>query len=95
VAPDLIPSLPRLRQALNARRRTQSTLSRLVGRLLGLELKLRQYERGKQFCDAIVRSGGEGTLKYVFSSPEALPSLAEIEDPGGWLERTASARAAA
>jgi coenzyme F420 biosynthesis associated uncharacterized protein len=95
VAPDLIPSLPRLRQALNARRRTQSTLSRLVGRLLGLELKLRQYERGKQFCDAIVRGGGESALQHVFSSPEALPSLAEIEAPASWLERTAAARAAA
>jgi coenzyme F420 biosynthesis associated uncharacterized protein len=95
VAPDLIPSLPRLRQALNARRRTQSTLSRLVGRLLGLELKLRQYERGKQFCDAIVGAGGERALRYVFSSPGALPSLAEIEQPGDWLERTAGARAAA
>jgi coenzyme F420 biosynthesis associated uncharacterized protein len=95
VAPDLIPSLPRLRRALNARRRTQSTLSRLVGRLLGLELKLRQYERGKQFCDAIVKNGGQGALQYVFSAPEALPSLAEIEDPAGWLSRTAAARAAA
>ncbi|HET9718991.1 MAG TPA: zinc-dependent metalloprotease [Solirubrobacteraceae bacterium] len=95
VAPDLIPSLPRLRRALNARRRTQSTLSRLVGRLLGLELKLRQYERGKQFCDAIVAGGGEGALRHVFSAPEALPTLAEIEDPAAWLSRTATARAAA
>ncbi len=95
VAPDLIPSLPRLRRALNARRRTQSRLSRLVGRLLGLELKLRQYERGKQFCDAVAGEGGEAALQYVFSSPEALPSLAEIEDPAAWLRRTAPARAAA
>jgi len=95
VAPDLIPSLPRLRRALNARRRTQSRLSSLVGRLLGLELKLRQYERGKQFCDAIVSQAGEGALRFVFSGPEALPSLAEIEDPGAWLARTAPARAAA
>jgi coenzyme F420 biosynthesis associated uncharacterized protein len=95
VAPDLIPSLPRLRRALNARRRTQSRLSRLVGRLLGLELKLRQYELGKQFCDAVAGEGGEAALQYVFSSPEALPSLAEIEDPAAWLRRTAPARAAA
>ena len=95
VAPDLIPSLPRLRRALNARRRTQSRLSRLVGRLLGLELKLRQYEQGKQFCDAVAGEGGKAALQYVFSSPEALPSLAEIEDPAAWLRRTAPARAAA
>jgi coenzyme F420 biosynthesis associated uncharacterized protein len=94
VAPDLIPSLPRLRGALDSRRRTQSRLSRLVGRLLGLELKLKQYERGKVFCDAIVASGGLGALTYVFSAPDALPTLAEIDDPEAWLARTADARAA-
>jgi coenzyme F420 biosynthesis associated uncharacterized protein len=92
VAPDLLPSLPRLRGSLNERRRTQSRLSRIVGRLLGLELKLRQYDRGKAFCDAIVRGGGRGALTFVWSSPEALPSLAEIEDPAAWLTRTEASR---
>jgi coenzyme F420 biosynthesis associated uncharacterized protein len=88
VAPDLLPSLPRLRTALDRRRRSQSVLSRLVGRLLGLELKLRQYEQGKYFCDAVVRERGPGALHHVFSSPEALPSLAELRDPAAWLART-------
>jgi coenzyme F420 biosynthesis associated uncharacterized protein len=88
VAPDLLPSLPRLRAALDRRRRSQSGLSRLLGRLLGLELKLRQYERGKYFCDAVVREHGPETLRHVFSSPEALPTLAELEDPSAWLART-------
>ncbi len=95
VAPDLLPSLPRLRRALDARRRTQSRLSRLVGRLLGLELKLRQYERGKAFCDRIVDDGGREALVWLWSAPEALPTLAELEDPGAWLARTAAARARA
>jgi putative hydrolase len=95
VAPELLPSLPRLRRALDARRRNQSRLSRIVARLLGLELKLRQYERGKVFCDAVVRDGGREALSFVFSAPDALPSLEEIEDPGAWLARTAEARAAA
>jgi len=92
VAPDLLPSLPRLRRALDACRRTQSRLSRLVGRLLGLDLKLRQYEQGKRFCDAIARDGGPAALSHVFSAPAALPSLAEIEAPATWLERTAPQR---
>ena len=58
VAPDLLPSLPQLRAALDRRRRSQSGLSRLVARLLGLELKLRQYEQGKFFCDEVVRARG-------------------------------------
>jgi coenzyme F420 biosynthesis associated uncharacterized protein len=87
VAPDLLPSLPRLRAALDRRRKTQSALSRLVGRLLGLELKLRQYELGKQFCDAVVDARGADALHHVFSAPEALPSLAELSDPQAWLAR--------
>ena len=48
VAPDLLPSLPRLRAAIDRRRQHQSLSSRLVARLLGLEMKMRQYERGKR-----------------------------------------------
>jgi coenzyme F420 biosynthesis associated uncharacterized protein len=88
VAPDLLPSLPKLREAIDRRRRSQTGLSRLVARLLGLEMKLKQYERGKIFCDAVVREGGPEALRHVFSSPEALPTLAEIEDPPAWLRRT-------
>ena len=88
VAPDLLPSLPKLRAAIDRRRRSQSGMSRLVARLLGLELKLRQYERGKIFCDAIVRESGPDALHHVFSSPDALPTLNEIENPQAWLERT-------
>jgi coenzyme F420 biosynthesis associated uncharacterized protein len=92
VAPDLLPSLPKLRDALNRRRRSQSGLSRLVARLLGLDLKLRQYEQGKTFCDAVVRVGGPEALRYVFSRPAALPTLPELRDADAWLRRTAPER---
>jgi coenzyme F420 biosynthesis associated uncharacterized protein len=89
VAPDLLPSLPRLREALDRRRRSQSGLSRLVAKLLGLDLKLRQYEQGKRFCDAIADERGPEALQHVFSSPDALPTLEELVDPPRWLARTA------
>jgi coenzyme F420 biosynthesis associated uncharacterized protein len=90
VAPDLVPSLPRLRAGIDRRRRSQSGLNRLVARLLGMDLKLRQYEQGKQFCDAVVREAGVGALHHVFSSPEALPTLDELSNARAWLERTAA-----
>ncbi len=90
VAPDLLPSLPALREALDRRRRSQSGLSRLVARLLGLDLKLRQYERGKAFCDAVVAARGSAALHHVFSGPEALPTLSELENPSTWLTRVGS-----
>ncbi len=92
VAPDLLPSLPKLRAALDRRRKSQSAMSRLLARLLGLDLKLRQYERGKYFCDAIVQASGSDALHHVFSGPEALPTLAELETPDAWMARTGVAR---
>ena len=89
VAPDLLPSLPKLRAALDRRRKSQSGLSRIVAKLLGLEMKLRQYEQGKRFCDAIVSEAGVETLLRVCStSPESLPTLAELERSLGVAART-------
>lgn len=94
VAPDLVPSVERLRAGIDRRRRSQSGLSRLVARLLGLDLKMRQYEQGKRFCDAVVKQAGVGVLHRAFSGPEALPTLAELDDPPAWIARIASLPAA-
>jgi coenzyme F420 biosynthesis associated uncharacterized protein len=88
VGAPLLPSLPQLRAALDARRRSQSAPARILQRLLGLEMKLRQYELGKRFCDMVVREGGIEALNRVWDSPELLPTLAEIDDPSRWLKRT-------
>jgi coenzyme F420 biosynthesis associated uncharacterized protein len=88
VGRDVLPSLERLRAALTDRRETRSTLWRLLERLLGLDMKLRQYEVGRRFCDEVVRSGGMEALNRAWSSPQALPTLAELDDPVSWLDRT-------
>ncbi len=75
-----------LRRAL-ARRRARGGLSELIGRLLGLGLKLRQYELGKAFCDAVVADAGPAALRRLWRSPESLPDLAELERPALWLAR--------
>jgi coenzyme F420 biosynthesis associated uncharacterized protein len=87
VAPELLPSLPKLRASLDRRRKSQSGRARLLAKLLGLEMKMRQYEQGKIFCDEIVRRAGTDALVAVFASPEALPTLPEIADPVAWLTR--------
>ena len=87
VAPDLLPSLSRLRTALDRRRSSQSGPAKILGRLLGLEMKMRQYEQGKAFCDAIVAAAGPEALSRVFAAPTELPTLAELTDPPAWLRR--------
>jgi coenzyme F420 biosynthesis associated uncharacterized protein len=84
----LLPSLPALREALDRRRRERPPLARLLERLLGLDLKMRQYEIGKRFCDAVVERGGVDALNRAWVAPGQLPTLAELADPPAWLRRT-------
>jgi coenzyme F420 biosynthesis associated uncharacterized protein len=94
VGAEVLPSLPRLRAAMTRRRVTRGLPWRVLERLLGLELKLRQYEEGRRFCDAVVLAGGTGgvggpaTLARAWRSPEDLPTAAELRTPGLWLART-------
>ncbi|HEV2812446.1 MAG TPA: zinc-dependent metalloprotease, partial [Solirubrobacteraceae bacterium] len=90
VGEDLLPSLPELRSALDRRRKEKPPAVKLLERLIGLELKMRQYELGREFCDAVVERGGIEALNRVWRSPEALPTLPELEDPTAWIRRTAA-----
>jgi putative hydrolase len=88
VGAEVLPDLEHLRAALQRRRRDRSGLLRVLERLMGMELKLRQYEQGKAFCDGVVALGGIGGLNQVWSSPDAMPSAGELDDPLAWLART-------
>jgi coenzyme F420 biosynthesis associated uncharacterized protein len=95
IAPDFIPDHERMRQAMERRRRSRSAPQRIIERLLGFDVKLRQYEQGKRWADAVAASGGIEVLNRVWSSPEALPSARELQHPGKWVERMAATPSAA
>jgi coenzyme F420 biosynthesis associated uncharacterized protein len=82
------PTLPKLRESLERRRRDKPPLVKLLERLLGLDLKMRQYVVGKRFCDAVVDDWGIEGLNRAWSAPENLPTLAELDDPAAWVRRT-------
>jgi coenzyme F420 biosynthesis associated uncharacterized protein len=88
VGAEYLPSLPKLREAMTRRRESRGLPWRVLERLLGLELKLRQYEVGRRFCDAVVKEGGPQALAVAWSGPEALPTTAELQAPAEWLART-------
>jgi coenzyme F420 biosynthesis associated uncharacterized protein len=90
VGADLLPALPELREALDRRRREKPPAVRLLERLIGLELKMRQYELGRAFCDAVVERRGIEVLNRAWSSPGALPALHELDAPDAWIARTAA-----
>ena len=55
-----------------------------------MDLKLRQYEQGKAFCDGVVARAGIEGLNRVWSGPEAMPTVAELERPRGLAARAPS-----
>jgi coenzyme F420 biosynthesis associated uncharacterized protein len=84
----VLPNVAKLRAAMDRRRRERPPAFKLLERLLGLDMKLRQYEHGKRFCDAVVARGGIEALNRAWTAPERLPTMAELDDPAGWIRRT-------
>lgn len=85
---EFVPSVEALRANLERRRSRRGPLETIIARILGLDLKLRQYRQGKAFCDEVVAEAGIAGLNRIWTGPDALPSAAELELPGAWLERT-------
>lgn len=79
----------RMSRVLHARRRSRG-LAAVVGKLLGFEMKMRQYEVGEQFVRSVERLGGSSAIDAAWQSPESLPTLDEIEAPQRWLDRVGS-----
>lgn len=88
IAEDLIPTAPRMRRTLRAGGLSRSPLARIIGKLLGLDMKKRQYEEGQVFCTEVFQQGGGEALALAFSSPSMLPTLKEIRAPQQWIDRS-------
>ena len=91
VGAPILPELDELREAMNRRRRDRSGLLRVLEKVIGLDMKMRQYEDGKRFCDAVVAEGGIETLNRAWASADALPTAAELRAPSAWIDRVTAA----
>jgi coenzyme F420 biosynthesis associated uncharacterized protein len=88
VGPDVVPSVTAIRARFTRRReRTKGPIDRLVRALLGMDAKLAQYVKGAAFTRAVVARAGMGGFNAVWTSPETLPTRAEIDDPRAWIRR--------
>lgn len=85
----VIPSFRRMRQVFERRREQASYLQRIFNNVIGLDMKLRQYEMGQTFCNEIVAAEGLGALARLWTDPEGLPTLSELREPRTWLKRVA------
>ena len=85
---DRIPSAHRFARVLRERRASANPATKLLQRLLGIEAKMNQYAHGESFISEVERlGGGPPALEPVWRGASWLPTLAEIRDPGEWLDR--------
>jgi coenzyme F420 biosynthesis associated uncharacterized protein len=88
VPPSVIPSQGDIERKFAARRRRGANpLDRLLRSLLGMDAKTRQYTQGSQFVRSVVDKVGLDGFNAVWTSPQTLPSKAEITDPDAWVSR--------
>ncbi len=90
VGPAVVPSVEQIRAKFNARRTSGTNrLEQAIRRILGIDLKMRQYQQGAAFVRAVVGEAGMETFNRVWTSPQTLPAKDEIANPRLWLERVA------
>ncbi|MCU1490603.1 MAG: Coenzyme biosynthesis-associated protein [Acidimicrobiaceae bacterium] len=82
-----VPEAQRFAQVLHERRTSARGFSRFFQQAVGLEGKLRQYAEGEQFVESVIAAGGDALFSRVWESPEMLPSMEEIREPGRWVTR--------
>jgi coenzyme F420 biosynthesis associated uncharacterized protein len=76
-----------LRRALDRDRERRGVLDSIVAKVLGLDMKLAQYRRGKAFADEVVSAHGIRTLNRAWRGPDDLPHPDELDDPETWVNR--------
>ncbi len=75
------------RSSSSAGQRGACRLDLALRKLLGLDAKLRQYRDGERFVRAVVDQVGMDGFNRVWTSPNTLPTKAEIAKPADWIAR--------
>jgi putative hydrolase len=76
-----------LAEAWRRRQVDRENTNRSAELLVGLDLSPAQAERGTQFVQGVLERAGEEGLARLWSAPHTLPTPAEVDAPGLWLER--------
>jgi putative hydrolase len=86
----VVPSVAQIRERFNSRRGSSGRIEQTIRRILGIDLKMKQYAEGSRFVRAVVDEVGMATFNKVWTSPETLPTKEEFARPLAWVERVAS-----
>jgi coenzyme F420 biosynthesis associated uncharacterized protein len=90
VGPQVVPSVAQIRERFNSRRGSTGRIEQTLRRILGIDLKMKQYAEGSRFVSFVVDEAGMATFNKVWTSPQTLPTKEEFARPQDWLDRVAS-----
>lgn len=91
VAARLLGGAGRVAEAVRRRRVEASASDRFVEQLLGVRLDEPRLARGAAWARGVVERAGTDGLARMFAAPGRMPTPAELDAPGLWLERIALA----
>ncbi|GAA1752391.1 MULTISPECIES: zinc-dependent metalloprotease [Streptomonospora] len=87
VGPEVVPTVAEIRRRFQRRREGANRVDRVIRQLLGIDLKMKQYEEGAAFVRSVVSQVGMADFNRVWESPETLPTIKEIRNPDSWIDR--------
>ncbi len=87
VGSKLVSSYGALSEAMKRRRVERSDSEHFIDRLFGLEMSQAQFDRGDNFIKGVIDREGEEALLKIWADKSNLPTPAEVDAPGLWLER--------
>jgi coenzyme F420 biosynthesis associated uncharacterized protein len=87
VGPQVVPSVADIREKFSSRRGSAGRVEQVIRRILGIDLKMKQYAEGSRFVSAVVGEAGMAHFNKVWTSPETLPTRDELASPATWLDR--------
>jgi coenzyme F420 biosynthesis associated uncharacterized protein len=87
VGPQVVPTVAEIREKFTHRRGSAGRVEQVIRRILGIDLKMKQYAEGSRFVATVVEDAGMAHFNKVWTSPETLPTRDELANPADWLAR--------
>jgi coenzyme F420 biosynthesis associated uncharacterized protein len=92
VGPQVVPSVAQIRAAFNARRGSAGRLEQAIRRMLGIDLKMKQYAQGSRFVATVwPRPGWTPSTASGPHRKRCRPRMRSPPPPSGWSASGATA----
>ena len=84
-----LPSAAALRETVRRRRASGGPAEQTFATLVGLQLRPRRLREAAALWAAVAERGGAPARDALWSHPDLLPSATDLDDPAGFVARTA------